>query len=230
MLPACHAFRCAAMRYRPPPHVTFCVADGTVVVLDLKADRYLALAGALGREFRAIVDADRMQAPDEACIERLGGMGLIEPDREGRGLAPVSARQPDLAVIDQMHVSHVSLRLIASMTLSFVRAWLWLKRWPIEAIIEALRDRKRRLPVGRSDAAELASTVAACRHLVPATPVCLIDSLALIDFLLRHGACAELVIGVRMAPFRAHCWVQVENRLLNDTLDHVRPFTPILVA
>jgi len=31
-------------------------------------------------------------------------------------------------------------------------------------------------------------------------------------------------------PFQAHCWVQFEDHVLNDHLDNVRNFTPILIV
>jgi hypothetical protein len=37
------------------------------------------------------------------------------------------------------------------------------------------------------------------------------------------------VMGVSGRPFAAHCWVQVGDRVVNDTLDHVILFTPILI-
>jgi len=37
------------------------------------------------------------------------------------------------------------------------------------------------------------------------------------------------VIGIRPDPFLAHCWVQHKGLVLNDDIDNVRTFTPILV-
>ncbi|RYM07421.1 lasso peptide biosynthesis B2 protein [Sphingobium cupriresistens] len=39
----------------------------------------------------------------------------------------------------------------------------------------------------------------------------------------------DVVLGVQLGPFSAHCWVQHEDRLVNDRVDMVRTFTPILV-
>ena len=39
-----------------------------------------------------------------------------------------------------------------------------------------------------------------------------------------------LVFAVMTRPFAAHCWVQLDETVLNDRLDHVRKFTPILVV
>jgi hypothetical protein len=41
---------------------------------------------------------------------------------------------------------------------------------------------------------------------------------------------ADLVIGVKLAPFRAHAWVQWRDLLVNEQADVTRLFTPILVV
>jgi hypothetical protein len=58
--------------------------------------------------------------------------------------------------------------------------------------------------------------------------VCLFDSLALINFLARYGLYPDWVFGVSADPFEAHCWVQAGNVVLNDTLERVSAFTPIM--
>jgi hypothetical protein len=38
------------------------------------------------------------------------------------------------------------------------------------------------------------------------------------------------VIGVKLNPFAAHCWLQVGDVVLNDLPERVAAFTPILTA
>jgi hypothetical protein len=66
------------------------------------------------------------------------------------------------------------------------------------------------------------------RRLVPYAPNCLTDSLALVRWLGRSGA--SLVFGVKLEPFSAHCWVQLDELLLNDRADTVAQFQPVRVA
>jgi hypothetical protein len=56
---------------------------------------------------------------------------------------------------------------------------------------------------------------------------CLLDSLVLTEFLIRHGYQPTLVLGVHTKPFFAHAWVQIENCVLNDSLEHAQTLTPI---
>ena len=58
--------------------------------------------------------------------------------------------------------------------------------------------------------------------------LCLFDSLALIHFLARFRVFPDWVFGVTADPFEAHCWVQTGGVVLNDTVERVSAFTPIM--
>ena len=51
--------------------------------------------------------------------------------------------------------------------------------------------------------------------------LCLQRSAAAACLLKRHGVAAELVIGARQMPFRAHAWVEVHGKVVND-----KPYVP----
>jgi len=57
---------------------------------------------------------------------------------------------------------------------------------------------------------------------------CLPRSIALALGLAAHCVRAHVVIGVRIAPFGAHCWVQAGNEILNESVEEVLLYTPIL--
>lgn len=59
---------------------------------------------------------------------------------------------------------------------------------------------------------------------------CLFDSLVLSVYLTLAGQPCHFVIAVTTKPFLAHSWVQVENVVLNDTVEHVQLFHPLLVV
>lgn len=46
--------------------------------------------------------------------------------------------------------------------------------------------------------------------------LCLQRSAATTCLLRRHGVSAELAIGAQHTPFRAHAWVEVDGRVIND--------------
>lgn len=46
--------------------------------------------------------------------------------------------------------------------------------------------------------------------------LCLQRSAATVSLLRHEGVSAQLVIGARQIPFRAHAWVEVDGRVVND--------------
>src|SRR3546814_7368922 len=61
------------------------------------------------------------------------------------------------------------------------------------------------------------------------TDRCLVQSLATCALLRRQGVPCRFAIGVRSRPFAAHAWVELDAQVVNDDLENVRQFTPILV-
>lgn len=103
---------------------------------------------------------------------------------------------------------------------------------PFRWNLESLARRKRMVVDERPDPEEAATSVAGAfrRLALYAAPRdrCLSRSLALAHALIDRQVRPELVIGVRLNPFGAHCWVQHGQRLLNESPDQARLFTPIL--
>lgn len=59
---------------------------------------------------------------------------------------------------------------------------------------------------------------------------CLPRSIAFKLLAQAKGLAPMLVFGVKRDPFAAHCWVQDGGIVLNDTVEHVRIYTPILIV
>ena len=55
--------------------------------------------------------------------------------------------------------------------------------------------------------------------------LCLQRSAAATCLLRRYGVQAHLVMGAQQMPFRAHAWVEVDGRVVND-----KPYTPEMFA
>ena len=60
--------------------------------------------------------------------------------------------------------------------------------------------------------------------------LCLFDSLCLLEFLACYALFPKWVFGVNAEPFQAHCWVQEGTAVLNDTVERVSAYTPIMSA
>jgi hypothetical protein len=59
----------------------------------------------------------------------------------------------------------------------------------------------------------------------PKQVLCLQRSAATACLLKKHGVRAQMVIGAQRMPFRAHAWVEVAGRVVND-----KPYTPEMYA
>ncbi|TAJ68724.1 MAG: lasso peptide biosynthesis B2 protein [Phenylobacterium sp.] len=64
----------------------------------------------------------------------------------------------------------------------------------------------------------------------PAPGKCLLRSFMLLRLLRRHGHDARWVFGVRTWPFRAHCWLQRGDTVLDDDVEALVALTPIMVV
>ena len=96
-----------------------------------------------------------------------------------------------------------------------------------------LVGRRRAQRGGRLDIAAAARLGAGFQTSLPWLPVqgaCLYQSFLLLDILACHDLRADWVFAVRTWPFAAHCWVQAGDVVLNDTVDYVSSFEPIMVV
>jgi hypothetical protein len=85
----------------------------------------------------------------------------------------------------------------------------------------ALHNKVRRCPV-----ANKAPSPDAVKHICAAVDMaciwywkealCLQRSAATACLLKRHGVPAQMVIGAQQMPFKAHAWVEVDGRVVND--------------
>jgi Transglutaminase-like superfamily len=237
-------------RYALAEHVFVCLNGEHMVLLDLKEDRYWALeasktaglAPLIGGWPVADVDAGATQSPISpetiAVIDVLQGRGLlVDTVPPGKDATPVNAEAPLTELVSEADpspgpvVKSWMTFVLASLIAKFV-----LRTWPFERVIGRVRRRKK-APDSQAAAPDLQHVrklvEAFARYrvfLFSSKDECLFDSLALIEFLARHGVHPDWVFGVQTRPFAAHCWVQYGGTVFNDTVEHVSGFTPIMVV
>ncbi|WP_415013983.1 lasso peptide biosynthesis B2 protein [Brevundimonas sp.] len=99
--------------------------------------------------------------------------------------------------------------------------------------VERLLTLTRETPGASGDPAPIVRAAAAFSHLLPWLPfegACLRRSALLAAFLRRRGLRARWVFGVRTWPFAAHCWLQAGDICLNDDVERLAAYTPILAV
>jgi hypothetical protein len=217
------------MPYQLCDQVSFCVTDGRTVFLDARRDRYFCLNGDAERAFRALLYAE--PAPPKGLKDLIRSQ-LVE-EGEGPPMAAVSPPRPTRSALEEPSAAasrragtavEVAWRVAAARTRVKWRAF--------STIVNQVQVRKPRAAARTASDAPLewAAAFNAARRMAPIKPLCLPDSLALLDFLARRRLFADLVLGVKLNPFGAHCWVQTDQVILNDAVDRVNAHTPILVV
>ncbi|WP_442802151.1 lasso peptide biosynthesis B2 protein [Sphingobium sp. CR2-8] len=107
-----------------------------------------------------------------------------------------------------------------------------LKRQGLPTTLRRLREATPLPAVSGSSATGIrrlcAAYEASRRYYLPVDH-CLIRALALYRHAQQRGHDARLVFGVQLHPFSAHSWVEQDDLILDDRVDHVRRFKPILV-
>lgn len=210
------------------PHTGFCETGGELVFLDLARDKYLALRG----EDRAAFERLRVGEPNDSdMMTRLVATGLL-----GRCDGPTSIEQASVEIPSRDLAAAGYNGFDLGMT---VAAGLALRRarraMRAERIAQSIKQARRRRSMIEQECDEnaaeaTASSYAANRWLHPVPQRCLIDALALDDIMLARGLRSTLVFGVRLLPFRAHCWLQTSSVILTGTAAEARNFVPILVV
>jgi hypothetical protein len=210
--------------------VFLCVVNRRVALLDLAADRYFALPDSLDHAVQA-----SLQTPASIDLEVLSPLLkrglLLQEGRDDRILAPTLytpvARdlQKCLPRPTIWHTFHALL--------SHAITALRFKCLDLRAVLAPLRRPCHPISIAvappSGNAARALASFLATRRFLTAEDQCLKWSYALILHLARTGYRPNLVIGVRLVPFSMHAWVQAGDTVLNDNIDLVAPYSPILV-
>jgi len=236
-------------RYLLSTHAFVCRVNDHAIVLDLRRDEYTAISGVEAHALSALVRGwpklDAAVEREAACAEggttitrRLLEEGVLtRSETVGKDATPVTLERVTASIIDGVPYRH---RLTIRDIYHFVHAWIavtaMLRFWPLERVVHHVRVRKAR--AGHRQAAlapdRLRGLIAGYFRLQLSAfsplDACLRNSLTLIEFLAHYRIYPTWVIGVRVAPWGAHSWVQCGPLLLNGDPAHVQSFTPIMAV
>lgn len=201
--------------------------------LDVAANRYFCLPFASEAAFL------RMAAGESEETGRLEGLlarGLLVDAPDASALSrPVDLAPPDRDLL-QPSVPEAGIGDVLAALAAEVRAAWQLKRRSFLHLVQRLDERQH--PPGQADAGPYADAGAigiaagAERLCVVRRKAdrCLVRALAVQDRCRRLGIRSRVAFGVRVNPFGAHCWVQLEGKVLVGDFEQVRLFTPILAV
>lgn len=239
-----------ASRYSLAQDVFCCVADSRIVFLDLRRDQYFCLNQEHTRALNLRCDSSgggcaellmgelSYDSNDSQHIVRgLVGRGLLAQHGPNRGsIATAPIEIPNEALLSEGHGITPTIRFHHWVV--FLRASIkasWKLRWyPLHRTVQSVRKRKARgIKSKNADEDALHQLLAIFQQLRPfygRKYLCLFDSLALVEFLAHYRFYPQWVYGVTAEPFRAHCWVQDHGFVLNDIVERVRGYTPIMAV
>jgi hypothetical protein len=237
--------------YRLAEHSHVCATSQGAIFLDLARDTYSGIDAHQAAALTSLVEGWPLEtAPSTASMEEcrtladsLCERGLLtatdstaaaarESDR-ARTAPPVT---DELVAWDAMPRINIRLHHVLTFLRVLIRALWMLRCRSLHAVV--LRRGAQNQIAGadavhqqRALACELLSVYTLLRMFTFARRGrCLLDSIALVEFLAAYGVRADWVIGVHVRPFSAHSWVQHEHFVLNGSPAFVRHFQPILVT
>lgn len=220
------------MGYALPSNRHVCVANHRCVFLDVAKDRYFCLPPEFEALFQGLLAGTEPPCAESREIDRLIQMGVIVPsDTHGLGttIEPVVVRTSSrldgsLPAPNPWHI----IRAVYTQR----KATYDLTHISLQRVLDRLRKAKSKGkcgPVPSPVPSGYVSAYQCATRILSTQDQCLRTAVGFTKLLNRDGYYPDLVIGVRMSPFRAHAWVQDQGTILTDTLDTVLPFTPILV-
>lgn len=228
----------------------FCLVEEGAIFLNARLGEYLALENARLATISCFIAgwppacmqderSASADAPSERLLAELVRRGILTTSAAaGKAAEPVTlanrSARPSLSYRDSL--PRLRLSLLLRFILALSRTTQALRRRHLLSLLRRIEAAKAG-PRHRSAAEVKEGTWTLVRNFdrlrvwcYSAEGACLRDSLVLAEFLLRCGAVPTLVIGVRSRPFAAHAWVQDGDVVLNDTLENVQRYTPILAV
>jgi hypothetical protein len=203
---------------RPGLHAAPVGSD--LILLDLQADDYLCLPDCPGLE----VLGDLVRGPIEALL-RLSAEELIT----GANSRPEARRGPPPLPVTGLPAAP-GVRPSPWDVLEFAAIWIDVVR--SRPTIRRLERRTGRRRGRKDDVAAIAARVEVFRQLLPLAPwtgACLLQAELLLRFLNAADLDADWVFGVRLWPFLAHCWLQIDELCVSESPDTLASYHPILV-
>ncbi len=236
-------------RYSLARHVFVCRNEDYVIVLDVHEDRYFSLDAGRTAALAPFLPgwpasqtdpgADTGPSVEEVAAPLLAQGWLLEDDAAGRAATPASIVAPHIELLSGLEDSRPKVGFSDALAffVASVRARLLMHTGSFERIVQRVAARKaaalargvRGVDVER--ARELMALFGYLRaFLFSHREDCLRDSFAVLEFMAGYGIFPDWVFGARARPFAAHCWVQYEGVVFNDTAERAGGFTPILVV
>lgn len=229
-------------------HIYIALADRHCVFLDSHRDKYLAivrrdieslgpwLAGwDDGAEHQAVQSLASRPSAAQLALELVQANILTTAPERGKLVRPESLPSPVMSLEINSQVSGIaraSYYTLLSLA-SLLKARQILRARRLEEVIRRVAVRRRKeAAFGHTFEEDKAKVIVSSFHRIRAyysrERVCLFDSFALLELFAEFQIFPRWVFAIAAEPFEAHCWLQEGNIVLNDSIERVSAYTPIM--
>jgi len=213
-----------------PDHMHAVAIDADIVFLDVIADVYFCLAGA--GELLTVEGDGVIMATESKAAEPLLEAGLLSavrskrsralPPPAVRSLSADASRATPPRLIKALQANARAAEVMAGLAFADILAIAWRHDAGAEASAGVVAHGSK----VEAEAAQFARQA----PWLPRGGDCMMRSLQMLLYLRALGHAPAWVFGVRTWPFKAHCWLQSGDVVLDDHLEHVRAFVPIMAV
>ena len=224
-----------------------CNVQGYWIILNVSRDKYLCVTHAdltsigsriYGWQHRDD-SAENYQSSDDGrntLVESLVARGVLTSNSDkGKAFVESENAGGEKAVALPASIGPAKARFLNVAHFFFACAKIdWcLRKGKLPLALARIKRRRLRAALSTRllEDSKVIRLIAAFKDLRPLYPrpyLCLFDSLALLEFLADHHSYPRIVFGVVADPFQAHCWLQEGSVLLNDDLERVGRYKPIM--
>lgn len=201
-----------------------CEIGDLTIFLDVRRDRYLAIPSVIAKEVR---ERHYSKVPTK-ILDQIQAWGWTEAADSGIFEQKTAIPQATEELSAITRDGPISYGLIRSAFFSvFVTKWAQ-KVLRLEWLLNRISMANASAPVAQgASMAQIVRAFEATDRVIFGAKACLTRSLALHRLLAANGHRSALVFGVRLNPFRAHCWLQQNNVVINDTIEQIGMFRPL---
>jgi len=225
------------MQYKLRDGLSFCFVDGHPIFLDVSGDRYFMLPTILEHAFTAYIDGRESSA---ATLRTLCEREILVPAEHSGRICQIPPAEVATRSATEEHTRDkgVSARVYFEVLTIVFKIRRRLRKGGLYELLNdlAVRRKRKASPAGTFSHESIEASIVAAtnqfrnaRKWVPLGTTCLLDSLSLATYLANRHLPANLVFGVTLSPFAAHCWVQFRHIVLNETVTGATAHTQILV-
>jgi hypothetical protein len=207
-----------------------------VVLLDIDGNQYYTVQKTINELFSDDIYGVDAEENEDEIVKSLIDLGILIYKQRSDNVIPISpsCTQPvsGLEILRNVKAHRIT---VISAVFEQIICGITVKLRPLSKILGNIKKAKniaaaRCTPGVGIDVIEIAASFQTSSLFISFKDKCLPRSLALVRYLSKRGVLADLIIGVKMRPFAAHAWVEHRGFVLNDTVDGVQPYTPILVV